>query len=370
MSVADKIKICFVSPKAYPVFNPKVKGTIGGAEIDFYYLSTELAKDDRFDISIVVADYGQEDHELIENVKVIKGGKFKGSVLWNTYKFWAAFRKASSDIYLIKSISWGIFLLGLFCLKNRKEFVYRTAHSSHCDGAYIKRNPIKGWLFKKVIRNAKIVFTQNKSDQSDLLRTARVKSIYIPNGHRATKAKTSLRDEILWVGRSAAFKNPELFLRLAESYKNEKFVMICQKATGDRSFLSLVEKASRLDNLEFIEGVSFDKIEHYFAKAKVFINTSDSEGFPNTFIQACKHGVPILSTNVNPDGFLDKYKCGICADGDHSRVAEALRDLLVKDEYCGYGENARWYFEGNHDVKKIIEEYKKIFVKSMSEEKE
>ena len=55
----NKIKVCFVCPKAYPLFNETVEGVFGGSEVDLYYLGTELAKDGDFDVSFVVADYGQ-----------------------------------------------------------------------------------------------------------------------------------------------------------------------------------------------------------------------------------------------------------------------------------------------------------------------
>ena len=60
-SAAKPVRVCFVIMKAYPLFNPEIKSVFGGAEVDFYNLATELAKDKNFDVSCVVADYGQPD---------------------------------------------------------------------------------------------------------------------------------------------------------------------------------------------------------------------------------------------------------------------------------------------------------------------
>ena len=41
-----------------------------------------------------------------------------------------------------------------------------------------------------------------------------------------------------------------------------------------------------LSNLELYEDVPWNKIDTYFSNARVFVNTSTHEGFPNTFVQA------------------------------------------------------------------------------------
>jgi glycosyltransferase involved in cell wall biosynthesis len=137
--------------------------------------------------------------------------------------------------------------------------------------------------------------------------------------------------------------------------------MICQRATGDRQYDALKKQAATVQNLQFIERVPFNEIDKYFQKAKVLVNTSDSEGFPNTFIQAGKWATAILSLNVNPDGFLDKYNCGICCGGDRQRLADALRSMLEGSKYLELGANARSYVEKNHDIKEVAERYKDVF---------
>ena len=105
----------------------------------------------------------------------------------------------------------------------------------------------------------------------------------------------------------------------------------------------------------------FDKIENYFSRAKLLVNTSESEGFANTFIQAGKWAVPILTLKVNPDNFLTTYSCGLCAEGDRRKLTENLEFLLTDDKYIELGLNARRYVEENHDVAKIAGRYKEIF---------
>ena len=158
-------------------------------------------------------------------------------------------------------------------------------------------------------------------------------------------------------------------MQLAEEMPKERFMMICQRATGDDKYEELSARAGQVKNLQFIERVPFAEIGSYFQKAKVLVNTSDSEGFPNTFIQACNYAMPILSLKVNPDEFLDKYNCGQSCNGDFQRLVNSLKFMLAENNFLNLGKNARRYAEQNHDIKKIIEEYKKLFV-SVLDEKE
>ena len=123
-------------------------------------------------------------------------------------------------------------------------------------------------------------------------------------------------------------KGPGKFLSLARKFPDEKFVMICQQATGDDNYDELVAEAGKIDNLEFHKKVAFSEIDSYFDYAMVLVNTSDSEGFANTFIQAFKACAAVLSLNVNPDNILDGHDCGRCAGGSQEQLAEHLRDLL------------------------------------------
>jgi glycosyltransferase involved in cell wall biosynthesis len=357
-----RVGVCFIAPKAYPLFNRDVEELFGGAEVDVYLLAQELARDANFRVSFITADYGQEDVEVIDNVTVIKSLDFKKDPLSGAIRIWQAMRKANADIYMLKTASPGVPLVAVFCLLHRKVFAYKTASSKECNGRYLGEHFLLGRAFVWSLRKARVVFAQKLADKENLQRTTGISAVVLPNGHLLPALSEHERNIILWAGRSHAVKRPELFVELAEKVPNEHFVMICQRATGDRNYEALVTRAKEVKNLEFIERVSFHDINTYFQRAKVLVNTSSSEGFPNTFIQAGKWATPILTLKVNPDGFLDEYKCGICCNDDFQSLADSLRAMLAGNRYSEPGKNARNYVEQNHDIMKIVEKYKEVFV--------
>jgi len=363
MNNPKKNKVCFVAPKAYPIFNPDKGNYFGGAEIDLYYLATEFARDKGSEVSFVVADYGQKDVEIIENVTVLKALDFGRNPLNGLLRTWHAFKVADADIYVMKCASAGAFLVAMFCKIRRRIFVYRLASLLESDGTYIRQHPIIGRLFAWSLRQAKLVFAQNAIDAQNLTKTLGISSHVIPNGHRLLPSQQFSRDIILWVGRDDPVKNPERFLDLAKSAPNERFVMVCQTFHNDQQYKNLVALAGKIPNLQFVRHVPFNQIDAYFQRAKIFVNTSDSEGFPNTFIQAGKAGTAILSFKVNPDGFLDAHACGLCCNGDIRRLTYNLRSMLENNRYVEYGSNARRYVEEHHDITKIAAEYKSIFAR-------
>jgi len=351
--------VCFISLDAYPLFGRGEEGVQGGAEVDIYMLSTELAKDKEFKVSLITGDYGQDPVEQIEDVTIYKTTDLRNPAA--ALSIWKAMGRANADIYFKKGASSIAALVALYCRLHRRSLFLRTAHDIDCDGTYIRENWLRGRAFLWALKHARQVFVQKESNRVSLKETTGVSAIVLPNGHRILEPSTQKRGCILWVGRSTYFKEPELFIKLAQETPGEQFVMVCQQAKDDNKYDDLLAGAKTVANLTFIEGVPFHEIDSFFQRAKVLVNTSSMEGFPNTFIQACKCAAPILSLKINPDRFLDKHQCGMCANGDWQRFKEMLAELLEPQAAKQYGNNGRIYAEENHDIKKIIEQYKRLF---------
>jgi len=349
-------------PKGYPLFDPSVEEVFGGAEVTLYALSTELAKDPGFKVIAITADYGQAESEFVEGVRVIKSLDFSKNALCGAVRIWRAMRKAEADIYFHEAASIGSFLVSLYCKLKRKVFIYRTASELECDGEYVRKHILAGTLFRRALKNASQVIVQNETDRSNIENSLGISAVVVRNAQRLCAPAGRQKDSILWVGRSDSIKKPGLFFELAKQFPGEKFVMICQRATSDREYDTLCREAKCISNLEFLERVPFRQVDSFFERAKIFVNTSDSEGFPNTFIQAGGCSTAMLSLRVDPDDFIKKYNCGVNCGGDFQKLVDSLRDILRDGSYVEMGENSRKYVEENHDIVKVVEQYKEIFI--------
>jgi glycosyltransferase involved in cell wall biosynthesis len=366
------IKICFISSHAYPLFNPKSNVTHGGAEIQLYFLATELAKDKQFEVSFIVGNFGQKDIEFYQNIKVIKGANLDArdnlvNKFSSVLEFNRVLYKTNPDVVFTSCAGASIGMAKFYTNIFRKKHIFRNASSIGVDGVAIKKMGFMGKVYQYGLENADLVLTQNIDDQTILLKTHKKKSVIFKNVFEVPEPQNTVKNSILWVSRFDTMKNPYLFLELAKKIPQEKFVMICPKALMFKEWKELENASKEISNLEFIEKVPFEEIQKYFDEAKVFVNTSDFEGYPNTFIQAGKGKTPILSFIVNPDNFISQYNCGYACEGDFEIMLEKLHFLLDNQEGWNSKSEAIFeYIKSQHDIGNAIPKLK-IYINSLLE---
>jgi glycosyltransferase involved in cell wall biosynthesis len=369
------IKICFVSLYAYHYFNPAVHSQFGGAELQLYNLATELVKDPQFEIYFVVGDFGQSDFEIRDGIKLYKffnsqkGLKYFRAI-FGFHRLWKLLRKINADIYIQRTTGLETGEVALFCKTYDKKFIYMVANNEEVidtKPSFFQKGIIgfvRWKLFRFGLKIADLIIVQHEEQNKNLKKFYSKKGIVRKSAHKISEQiNASWREYVLWVARCDNYKQPELFLDLARKFPEKKFVMIMPLSNDKNYFKKIKNEASKVQNLQFIDYVFFNEIDNYFLRAKVFINTSRTEGFPNTFVQAAKNKTPILSLNINPDGILEKYKIGINASGSFEALKKGLSKLFEnQDLWNKMSENAYKYAKENHDIKKIIEEDKKILV--------
>lgn len=289
------IKICFISLRSYPLFAEKSKEYFGGAEVQISLVTQELAKDKRFIVSIITGDYDQ--------AKVVSQGRLK---LYKTklFDFFKILKTVDADVYVERTVNPKVCLVGWWCRLFKKKFVYMVAHDW---------DTINRWLYYFGLKGANLIITQSQIQKKNLLKNFQLNSIVIPSlaSSYKTKGKHYEREFILWVGRADKWKRPLSFINLAKKFPREKFIMICRQGNDKKLFDKIKRQARLQPNLKFLPAVPIEEMVKFFQKAKVFVNTSIAEGFPNTFLQAGLTETPVFSYQVNPDDYLNQYHCGL-----------------------------------------------------------
>ncbi len=365
-----KIKVCFVQAYGYSVFNPQSKAKIGGAEVDLYNIATELAKDKKFDVSFLVADFGQKELEIYNNVKVIKSHsqtKTLKNYVFSFINFYRRIIEINADIYLTANLSKYVGLTNFYCLLFNKIHVHRTEHQDQVNKKTLLKNIAKGKIkylaFLLGFINVDHIVVQNEEDRVTLKKTFNFPSTVIKNSYIIEKRANDKKDIVLWVARGEHWKRPEFFIKLANAFPTYNFVMIMPIGNDRQYFYKIKEEAGKLKNLKFIPGVPFSEVKTFYKSARVFVNTSLAEGFPNSFNQAMNSGTPLLSLKINPDDFIQKNQVGIYCHDNFNELKKGLNVLLNdKVEWNKFSQNSYDYVKKEMNIEIAIKVWKKIFM--------
>lgn len=362
------IKVCFFNLNAFSIFDPASKASIGGTEVQLFNIANYLSNSNDLEIDFIVGDWGQKDIEIYNKIKIYKSVVLKRNIL-NYVKapfiIWNILNKINADVYISSSAGADAGFMALFCKLRNKKFIYRTAHDIDCNKEFAKNNGLFGKIFEYGLKNATKIISQNKRNAKMLKDNYGIDAEIIHNVYEISSKEINKNNYVLWVGRCQKWKNPKMFLDIAEKIPEVNFIMISPKQKNEIDLYEKVTKrAEQIKNLKFIEKIPFNKIQKYFDEAFLFIGTSKYEGFPNTYLQACIGKTPIVSYRVNPDNFITENNLGYCCDGDFNLMIENIKIFFSDNEFWKEkSENAYKYVKNNHDIRVIGKQWEKIIKK-------
>lgn len=365
-----KPHICFFSFNAYPLLSNQNYAFVGGAELRQTIIAKELVKRE-YTVSFVVYDFGQPENEVIDGITVYKTIPpiYKLNSIHAYYnafiKIWRTLKKVNADIYIQFSAGRDMGFTSLFCKIHRKKFIYGLVSDNDVDINEYKRMSLINKLLHKIgLTLADRITAQTEKQRTMLKKDFKKESVVIKNPHSA-KVKQVVKVNppiVIWVGTiKPEWKQPELFLKLTKKLPDIRFQIIGGPSTNVKFYDQISQNAKDIPNLEFIGFVQPQKVEEYFEKATILVNTSTVEGFPNTFLQAWANNTVIVSLNIDPDGVLTNNQIGI-RSGSFEQMVKDVQLLLSNPKLLNkMNENARKYLEKEHNITNIIYRYEEIF---------
>jgi glycosyltransferase involved in cell wall biosynthesis len=328
------MKICFVGPDNLPVLAPEYRQhAIGGESVQQTLLGRALARRGH-DVSMVVWDYGQIDGAQWEGIRVLKA--YRPDAGLPVLRFihprwtgmWSALTRADADLYYTSCAGMHVGLAALFCRRHRRGFVFRTASDTDCDGSrLLVRFARDRRLYEYGLRQADAILVQSASQAETLARNyglaGRVAGMLVEKVRPA-----AARDiDVLWVSNIRQVKRPDRILELAERLPEVKIHMVGGPLPGEEAlFRDVRDTAAAKGNLAFHGRLSYWDANELYGRAKLLVNTSDVEGFPNSYLQAWIRGVPVV-TLIDPDGVIEREGLGVAARFS-AQVADAIAHLL------------------------------------------
>ncbi|HEX5131071.1 MAG TPA: glycosyltransferase family 4 protein, partial [Candidatus Krumholzibacteria bacterium] len=130
-----------------------------------------------------------------------------------------------------------------------------------------------------------------------------------------------------WAGGLRKIKRPDLFLELARRLPDQQFVMVGGATGTEPEYAAGIEaSASDIGNLTMTGWKPHSEVLALLKNASLLVNTSTVEGFPNSYLEAWNHGVPVVSFN-DVDGLIAREQLGVIAR-DIDEMEAQLRSLL------------------------------------------
>ena len=336
----------------------------GGAEYQAYLLAQALAKD----FEIVFVSCGEKADGFTEcdgfGVYTIRSNTYRG-IRTGMYRLYSRvskiLQKIDPDIIYQRVVGPATSAVARYARKHDRNFVWHIASEANVRPL---RRSVKNFvqlrlLEKKVIdygiSRATFVIAQAQY-QCDLLKKnyGRGCDAVVPNFHPFPSVSIDKSDPltVVWISNLKSLKRPDVFLDIAELFRERddvKLLMIGRQTMPSLSYR--IEKTAALNpNFQYLGEVSQEQVSNILARAHLLVNTSEYEGFPNTFIQAWLHQVPVVSLNVNPDKVLTAQKIGVCSKSMTALVTDIER--LLKDSSLRQymGRNAVRYAKQHHSI--------------------
>ncbi len=370
-----KPSVCFVALKAYAVLsNDDAVRHIGGAEVQQWQIARGLVKLG-YRVCFVTFDHGQPDGESVDGMTVYVAHRRDAGVPGLRFlhpratKTWSAMARSACDIYYQRTSDSLTGIVAAFCKRRGRTFVFAAGHDGDCSPELpFCGNTRERVLYRYGLKRAAAVVAQTRSQQENLDRHFNVQSCMIRSCF-AGPDDTPLPSEgqqsnFLWVGRFAPEKRPELLLDVADRCPDVSFDVF-----GDGPATQWVTKLKgRMENAPNVRlhgYVPYRELGRHYARATALINTSQSEGFPNTFLEAWARGVPVV-TSFDPDGVVEANDLGVCGTSADS-LADGVRRLCHDPTLRNtMSRCAVAYFRENHTVVAAVEAYDRLFMRLAS----
>lgn len=326
--------VCFIGMTNLPVLAREYNNhPIGGEQVQQTLLAKSLAQRG-YQVSMVTADYGQPEGAIWDSVRTHKAfGLDEGlpgirffHPRWSG--LWRALGRADADVYYTSCAGALTGQMAIFCRQHGRRLIFRVASDADCE---LDLPLLKYWRDKKLyeygLNRADAVLVQS-AYQRDLLKKnygvdSSIAGMLVESGN-AERSFAQRDYTVSWVNNFRSLKRPDILLDAAEALPHLSFHMAGGAAPGHEKYFDAVSAVARSRfNVKLHGLVPYHDIGELYERARVCVNTSDIEGFPNSYLQAWSSGTPVVAF-FDPDELIAKEGLGIAV-----RTPKELVDAIV-----------------------------------------
>ncbi len=336
--MADRPTFCFVSMEVYATLRPGSAPFAGGAGFQLVQLASGL-RDAGYRVDFIVGDFGQPEEEHIDGFRVLRANRVaydrslrRGAA--NVVRLWRAMRRSGADVFVLRSTEFLAPQVYAFARLMGRRYVFMVAIDSNCrprSGGHLRRLWHRAYV--GTLHRADAVTAQSGHQQELLEKNFNVVSLPVPNGIEPpdpAEFPPAVHD-VAWVAKLMPAKRPDLLCDLAAACPDLDFVVAGGPGEDRSYFEKLAARLESLPNVTYLGFVPPDQVAGVYASAHVLLNTSDDEGFPNTFLYAWSLERPVVTRLIDPDGVIERQGLGV-REPDLKRLGERLRELVADTE--------------------------------------
>jgi len=362
-------RICFVGLDNYPVLNPACEGYFGGESVQQVLLARAF-RDKGYEVCMVVHDHGQPKTERIEGITVHKSYRREAGLRGIRFvhprlsSLLQSLHVADADCYYQSCAGALTGIVAWYCRVKGRKFVFRTASDTDCvKGRQLIRLKRDRLLYEYGLGRADVISVQSIHQQKLLAENYGLTGILVDMAVEVPEDAdlNCFRDiDVLWVNNLRPLKRAEIVLEIAAALPWARFVIIGGVVCGQEGyFWDIRKRAESLDNVQFIGQVPYQRVNDFFSRAKLFINTSEIEGFPNSYLQSWARAVPTVAF-FDPDGIINRFSLGKVPADVSEMTVEVGRLLASDSERLDAGLRARRYVCERHAPSVIADSYEQL----------
>lgn len=368
-------RICFVAHNAFGAASGETAGHVGGIERQQTLMGRWLARRG-YRTSIITWDEGQPDDLEIEGVRILKACRRDQGLrgLRFFHPRWTslvgAMRRADADVYYQNCGEYVTGQVALWARGHRRKFVYSVASDPDCDPRLpVMRTIRERVLYRYGLRSADRIVVQTRRQQSMLREGFGLDSIVLPMpcegpdeaAFRPPQPPVAGAARVAWVGRIAEVKRLELLLDVASVLPDVGFEVAGDAIPETPYFRKMRSRASAVRNVTLHGRVAREEMPALYERVACLLCTSHYEGFPNTFLEAWSHGLPVVST-VDPDRLIAERGLGGVAP-DAAGLVARLRDLFGSPQrWLDASRSARRYYVEAHALDSVMPRFERVFL--------
>jgi glycosyltransferase involved in cell wall biosynthesis len=312
---------------------------IGGAELQIRYLVARLLEIPDIDLTYAARDLPvtlPDERYSLARIKTAIGmqnfGYWPDS--WSLYRHLCRLRP---DVIYQRVGCAYTGVSAAYSIRHRARLVWHISIDNDLSDDIGRFPPVSRGLERRIrdfgISRADAIVAQSQY-QADLLKTRFGSSATVIKNFQSGPSVPVPKSTILtvvWVANLKPAKRPEYYFSIVQAMSgqsNLRFIMIGQG--GDREpYASRIRDLQNSANFDYLGGLSIDDTNEQIAKAHVLVNTSDIEGFPNTFIQAWYRRTVVVSLCIDPDDVIRDHGLGYSKLSPNA-AAEKI-NLLLSD---------------------------------------